>query len=102
MGEDNSTESMPAELADRSEHNLEKTTSMSLGGAHSNANGDDVTTSNGGGASTLQQPVQVDPNSKAVHDVVNSEVRARFELPIGKVKKTHAAYRLEYQHCSTG
>jgi hypothetical protein len=46
---------------------------MSLGAAP-NANGDDVSPINGDAASTAAPAAHIDPNSKAVRDVVNSEI----------------------------
>ncbi len=53
----------------------ERKGSMSLGAAP-NANGDDVSPITGDSTTTAAaaQPAQSDPNAKAVHDVVNSEI----------------------------
>jgi hypothetical protein len=72
MDEDNNPDRLPPELPDQ---NRERTGSMSLG-APPNANGDDVSPINGETTGTTgPPPAQIDPNAKAVHDVMNSEVR---------------------------
>jgi hypothetical protein len=80
MDEDNNPDRLlseppefPASSQQQQQH--ERTGSMSLGAAP-NANGDDVSPINGEHATTsAPPPTQIDPNAKAVHDVINSEVR---------------------------
>lgn len=81
----------PAELPDNTQSQDRQTGNMSSlpAGAPGNPTGDDIpSTSNGGAAAAAAGsgdyavttaaappgPAQVDPNAKAVHDVVNSEV----------------------------
>jgi hypothetical protein len=78
MDEDNNPDrllSEPPEFPTSSQQQQrERTGSMSLGAAP-NENGDDVSPINGEPATTsAPPPAQIDPNAKAVHDVVNSEV----------------------------
>jgi hypothetical protein len=74
---------------------------MSLG-AVPNANGDDVSPINGDPTTTTAPPpAQPDPNAKAVHDVVNSEIgvatllnRLKQSIASAKVGKPEASNAL--------
>ena len=75
MDEDNKLGRLHPEPPEFSNQSGERTGSMSLG-APPNANGEDASPMNGDATSTMvPPPAQVDPNAKAVHDVMNSEVR---------------------------
>jgi hypothetical protein len=73
MADDNNPDQLLSEPPEfPSQH--ERTGSMSLGAAP-NANGDDVSPINGDSTTTtVPPPPQPDPNAKAFHDVVNSEI----------------------------
>ena len=75
MDEDNNLDRLHSEPPEFPDQSRERAGSMSLGAAP-NANGDDVSPINGDVTNTMgPPPAQIDPNAKAVHDVMNSEVR---------------------------
>ncbi|KAH9216172.1 hypothetical protein DL95DRAFT_363611 [Leptodontidium sp. 2 PMI_412] len=74
MADDNNPDRLLSEPPDFSSQHRERTGSMSLGAAP-NANGDEVSPLNGDSITTsAPPPVLTNPNAKAVHDVVNSEI----------------------------
>ncbi|KAG4443317.1 hypothetical protein IFR05_001186 [Cadophora sp. M221] len=74
MADDNNPDRLLSDPPDFSSQHRERTGSMSLGAAP-NANGDEVSPLNGDSITTsAPPPVLTNPNAKAVHDVVNSEI----------------------------
>lgn len=86
--------SEPSELADNNSH--DRKGSMSLG-AGPNANGDEVSPINGESVTGANggSPVIQDPNSKAVNDVISSEVCQAIYMFSGS--KLKVLFRLEFQ-----
>jgi hypothetical protein len=76
IDDDINPDRLPSEPPEFPDQNHERKGSMSLG-AGPNANGDEVSPINGDSVPTsAAPPVQVDPNAKAVQEVVTSEVCA--------------------------
>lgn len=104
MAEDNNPDrllSEPPEFPSQHEHEHERKGSMSLGAAP-NANGDDVSPikdDSNTTAAAAPLPAQSDPNAKAVHDVINSEIGVATLL--NRLKQSIASAKVSLPRVST-
>ncbi|TVY39219.1 RHO GTPase-activating protein [Lachnellula occidentalis] len=74
IDDDYNPDRLPSEPSELPEQNYERNGSMSLG-AGPNANGDEVSPINGDSVPTsAAPPVEIDPNAKAVQEVITSEI----------------------------
>jgi hypothetical protein len=81
MDDDNNPDRLLTDPPEFADHHHERKGSMSVGAAP-NANGDEVSPINGDAGVAAAVPPPIDPNAKAVADVVNSEVELNY-LPCG-------------------
>lgn len=81
IDDDYNPDRLPSEPPELPDQNYERNGSMSLG-AGPNANSDEVSPINGDSAPTsAAPPVQIDPNAKAVQEVITSEVCSELGRP---------------------
>lgn len=74
IDDEHNPDRLPSEPPEFPDQNYDRKGSMSFG-AGPNANGDELSPTNGDSVPTSAAPTpQVDPNTKAVQDVVTSEV----------------------------